>query len=36
MEDLIHIQKTFEKVFIDKKVSNREFEDCILKLRFIE
>jgi hypothetical protein len=31
MEDLIHIQKTFEKVFIDKKVSNREFEDCIFK-----
>jgi hypothetical protein len=30
MEDLIHIQKTFEKkFFIDKKVSNREFEDCI-------
>jgi uncharacterized protein YjbI with pentapeptide repeats len=32
MEDLIHIQKTFEKiVFIDKKVSNREFEDCVFK-----
>ncbi|WP_367754330.1 pentapeptide repeat-containing protein [Flavobacterium sp. WC2421] len=32
MEELIHIQKTFEKVvFIDKKVSNREFEDCTFK-----
>lgn len=32
MEDLIHIQKTFEKVvFINKKVSNREFEDCVFK-----
>jgi uncharacterized protein YjbI with pentapeptide repeats len=32
MEDLIHIQKTFEKViFINKKVNNREFEDCIFK-----
>jgi uncharacterized protein YjbI with pentapeptide repeats len=32
MEDLIHIQKTFEKViFIDKKVSFREFEDCVFK-----
>jgi len=32
MEDLIHIQKTFDKVvFIDKKVSNREFEDCVFK-----
>jgi hypothetical protein len=36
MEDLIHIQKTFEKLFYEDKVSNREFEDCILKLRFIE
>ncbi|HJS01258.1 MAG TPA: pentapeptide repeat-containing protein [Flavobacterium sp.] len=32
MEDLIHIQKTFDKVvFINKKVSNREFEDCVFK-----
>lgn len=32
MEELIHIQKTFEKVvFIDKKVCNREFEDCTFK-----
>jgi uncharacterized protein YjbI with pentapeptide repeats len=32
MEDLIHIQKTFEKViYIDKKINNREFEDCIFK-----
>ncbi len=32
MENLIHIQKTFDKVvFIDKKVNNREFEDCIFK-----
>ena len=32
MEELIHIQKTFDKVvFIDKKVSNREFEDCVFK-----
>jgi len=32
MEDLIHIQKTFEKVvYIDKRISNREFEDCIFK-----
>jgi hypothetical protein len=32
MEDLIHIQKTFEKVtFINKKVNNREFEDCTFK-----
>ncbi|GIZ10513.1 pentapeptide repeat-containing protein [Flavobacterium sp. UMI-01] len=32
MEELIHIQKTFEKVnFIDKSVHNREFEDCIFK-----
>jgi hypothetical protein len=29
MEDLIHIQKTFEKYFYYKKVSNRE--DCIFK-----
>lgn len=32
MEELIHIQKTFDKVvFINKKVQNREFEDCIFK-----
>lgn len=32
MENLIHIQKTFEKVvYIDKKINNREFEDCIFK-----
>jgi uncharacterized protein YjbI with pentapeptide repeats len=32
MENLIHIQKTFDKViFIDKKVNNREFEDCVFK-----
>jgi uncharacterized protein YjbI with pentapeptide repeats len=32
MEDLIHIQKTFEReVYIDKKINNREFEDCIFK-----
>ena len=32
MEDLIHIQKTFEKVnVINKKISNREFEDCVFK-----
>ena len=32
MEDLIHIQKTFEKiVYIDNKISQREFEDCIFK-----
>lgn len=32
MEELIHIQKTFDKVvFIDKKVNNREFEDCVFK-----
>ncbi len=32
MEDLIHIQKTFEKVvFINKRVNNREFEECIFK-----
>ena len=32
MEDLIHIQKTFEKVnYINKKISNREFEDCVFK-----
>lgn len=32
MENLIHIQKTFDKViYIDKKVNNREFEDCVFK-----
>lgn len=32
MENLIHTHKTFEKVsFIDKKVNNREFEDCVFK-----
>ena len=32
MEGIIHIQKTFEKVtYIDKKINNREFEDCVFK-----
>lgn len=32
MEDLIHIQKTFEKVdFVTKRINNREFEECIFK-----
>nr|WP_315165837.1 pentapeptide repeat-containing protein [uncultured Flavobacterium sp.] len=32
MESLLHVQKTFEKVnYIDKKISNREFEDCVFK-----
>ncbi|NRT15749.1 uncharacterized protein YjbI with pentapeptide repeats [Flavobacterium sp. 28A] len=32
MEALIHIQKTFDKInFIEKRVSNREFEDCVFK-----
>ncbi len=32
MKNLIHTHKTFEKVsFIDKKVNNREFEDCVFK-----
>ncbi len=32
MEDLINIQKTFEKlIMIDKKVNHKEFEDCIFK-----
>jgi uncharacterized protein YjbI with pentapeptide repeats len=32
MEDLIHIQKTFEKItYINKKINNREFEDCVFK-----
>ena len=30
MEDLIHIQKTFDKVnWIGKRINNREFEDCV-------
>jgi uncharacterized protein YjbI with pentapeptide repeats len=29
MEELLHIQKTFDKInFINKTVSNREFEEC--------
>jgi uncharacterized protein YjbI with pentapeptide repeats len=32
MENLIYTHKTFEKtVYIDKRVNNREFEDCIFK-----
>lgn len=32
MENLIYTHKTFEKVvYIDQKVNNREFEDCIFK-----
>jgi uncharacterized protein YjbI with pentapeptide repeats len=32
MTDLIYIQKTFEKeVFINSRINNREFEDCIFK-----
>lgn len=32
MENLFNTHKTFEKVsFIDKKVNNREFEDCVFK-----
>lgn len=32
MENLIHVNKTFEKVIsIDKKINNREFEGCIFK-----
>ncbi len=32
MEDLIYIGKTFEKtVAIDKRINNREFEDCIFR-----
>ncbi|TRX37576.1 pentapeptide repeat-containing protein [Flavobacterium restrictum] len=32
MENLIHVQKTFEKVvYSDKKINNREFEDCVFK-----
>ena len=30
MEDLIHIQKTFDKViWVGKRINNREFEDCV-------
>lgn len=32
MENLLHTHKTFEKIsFIEKKVTNREFEDCVFK-----
>jgi len=32
MEDLIHIQKTFNKeIYIDKRINHREFEECIFK-----
>lgn len=32
MEDIINIQKTFEKlIYIDEKVNHKEFEDCIFK-----
>ncbi len=32
MENLLHTNKTFEKVnYIDKKVNYREFEDCVFK-----
>ncbi len=32
MESLVHTHKTFEKIsFTDKKVNNREFEDCVFK-----
>jgi uncharacterized protein YjbI with pentapeptide repeats len=32
MEDFINIDRTFEKaVYIDKKISNREFDGCIFK-----
>ncbi|MGG7034743.1 MAG: pentapeptide repeat-containing protein [Flavobacterium sp.] len=32
MENLIHVQKTFEKIsYTGKKVNNREFEDCVFK-----
>lgn len=32
MKEIIHIQKTFEKVvYIGQKINNREFEDCIFK-----
>lgn len=32
MEDLIYIQKTFEKInYINHRINNREFEDCVFK-----
>ncbi len=32
MENLIHVHKTFEKIsYTDKKINNREFEECIFK-----
>jgi uncharacterized protein YjbI with pentapeptide repeats len=32
MEDLIHINKIFEKVIVNNhKINNREFEDCVFK-----
>lgn len=32
MEDLIHIQKTFDKViWSGKRINNREFEDCVFQ-----
>ncbi|KVV16071.1 pentapeptide repeat-containing protein [Flavobacterium sp. TMP13] len=32
MENLLHVQKTFEKVtYTDKIINNREFEDCVFK-----
>ena len=32
MENLLYTNKTFEKVsYVDKKVNNREFEDCIFR-----
>ena len=32
MENLLHVQKTFEKiVYTGQRVNNREFEDCVFK-----
>jgi uncharacterized protein YjbI with pentapeptide repeats len=32
MENLIHVQKIFEKVvYIDKRINHREFDDCVFK-----
>jgi uncharacterized protein YjbI with pentapeptide repeats len=32
MEDLLYFQKTFNKeIYIDKRINNREFEECIFK-----
>ena len=32
MENLINVQKTFEKIIaVDKKINHREFEDCVFK-----